>query len=59
MLKDLLYPRTDAGALTQLIVVAVFWLASAVVLRHRRDIFTFVSGLVMITFAWFGLRALH
>jgi hypothetical protein len=27
--------------------------------RHNRDVRTFVSGLAVMTFAWFALRTLH
>ncbi|MEM9200054.1 MAG: hypothetical protein AAGC53_00260 [Actinomycetota bacterium] len=60
LLLDLLLPETDRGAILQIIVAGVVW---AVVLgwslRWRREYRVFAAGLAMITFAWFGARALH
>lgn len=58
-MNELLFPRTDAGVLVQVIVVAVVWLGLVVAVRRNRDLVWFVSGLAMLAFAWFGLRAVH
>ena len=58
-MTDLLVPRTDAGALVQLIGAAVVFAAAAAAARRRRDVLTFVAGLAMFTFALFALRTLH
>lgn len=56
---ELMLPRTDAGAFTQVaVVVPIFGIALWRV-RHNRDIRTFVVGLVTLTFGWFALRTLH
>ncbi len=57
--RELLLPRTDAGVLTEVILVALiggvaFWLA-----RHDRELRIFVAGCVVFTYAFFGLRAVH
>ena len=60
LLLDLLLPETDRGATIQIVVAAVFW---AVMigwsLRWRREYRLFVIGLAVVTFAWFGARAIH
>jgi ABC-type uncharacterized transport system permease subunit len=58
-MNELLFPRTDAGVLAQIIIVVLLWLVAAVALRRNRDLVWFVSGLAMLAFAWFGLRAVH
>ncbi|MFN3216775.1 MAG: hypothetical protein ACE367_09800 [Acidimicrobiales bacterium] len=58
-MNELLFPRTDAGVLAQVVLVSVLWLLAAVAVRRNRDLVWFVSGLAMLAFAWFGLRALH
>ena len=58
-MNELLFPRTDAGVVAQIIVVSVLWLLLAVAVRRNRDLVWFVSGLAMLAFAWFGLRAVH
>lgn len=59
-LLDLLLPETDRGATIQIAVAAVFWTVMiAWSLRWRPEYRTFVIGLAVITFAWFGARAIH
>ena len=59
-LLDLLLPETDRGATIQIAVAAVFWTVMiAWSLRWRHEYRTFVIGLAVITFAWFGARAIH
>ena len=58
-MNELLFPRTDAGVLAQVIIVAAVWLVAAVAMRRNRDLVWFVSGLAMLAFGWFGLRAVH
>jgi hypothetical protein len=59
-LLDLLLPETDRGALIQIVVAAIFWTSLlAWSVRWRREYRLFVAGLAMLTFAWFGARALH
>lgn len=57
---DLLLPETDRGATIQIVVAAVLW--SLVIpwsRRWRSEYRLFVIGLAVITFAWFGARAIH
>ena len=57
---DLLLPETDRGATIQIVVAAVFWsLVIAWSRRWRSEYRLFVIGLAVITFAWFGARAIH
>lgn len=56
---DLLLPRTDAGALAQVIGAAAIAATALVLVRHNRDLVWFVAGLATLTFAWFGLRTVH
>jgi len=58
-MNELLFPRTDAGVLAQVIVVSALWVVLAVVVRRNRDLVWFVSGLAMLAFSWFGLRSVH
>jgi len=58
-MNELLFPRTDAGVLAQIIIVSTLWLVVAIALRRNRDLVWFVSGLAMLAFAWFGLRSVH
>jgi hypothetical protein len=58
-LKDLLLPRTDAGALAQAIAAAVLFSVALIAVRRNRDLIWFVAGLASLTFAWFALRTVH
>ena len=58
-MTELLFPRTDAGVLAQIVIVAAVWVVAVVVVRRNRDLVWFVSGLAMLAYAWFGIRALH
>ena len=47
-------------AMTQIIVAAVFWTVMSLwSLRWRSEDRLFVIGLAVLTFAWFGARAIH
>lgn len=60
LLLDLLLPETDRGAVVQIVIAAVFWTAMIVrSLRWRSEYRLFVIGLAVLTFAWFGARAVH
>ena len=58
-MRDLFFPATDGGALGQAIAVAVLWIVAVVVARRNREVVTFISGVAMVTFGWFGLRMIH
>ena len=58
-MNELLFPRTDTGVLVQVVIVSAVWLVAAVAVRRNRDLVWFVSGVAMLAFAWFGLRAVH
>jgi hypothetical protein len=56
---ELLLPRTDAGVLVQaLVVFPALGIALALVWRDR-EWRALVLGLLTMTTAWFGLRAVH
>lgn len=60
LLLDLLLPETDRGAVIQIVVAAVFWTVMILwSLRWRSEYRLFVIGLAVLTFAWFGARAIH
>ena len=60
LLVDLALPRTDAGAVTQIVVMAVVWAGLVWVGRRWRPEYrTFVIGLAVANFAWFGARMIH
>ncbi len=56
---DLLLPRTDAAVLAQALVVFPALGAGLVLVRRDREWRLFVIGLLTLTAAWFGLRAVH
>jgi hypothetical protein len=58
-LKDLLLPRTDAGALAQAISAAMLFSVALIAVRRNRDLIWLVAGLASLTFAWFALRTVH
>lgn len=60
LLLDLLLPETDRGAVIQIVIAAVLWAAMiGWSLRWRSEYRVFVIGLAVLTFAWFGARAIH
>lgn len=60
LLLDLLLPETDRGAVIQIVVATVVWVVVlAWSLRWRREYRIFAVGLAVLTYAWFGARAIH
>lgn len=58
--RDLLLPRTDMGALVQLVIVFVvfpplIWLA----VRRERDVGVFVTGIFVLLLGLMALRTVH
>lgn len=58
-MRDLLLPATDGGVLVQVLVAGAVYGAALFATRRNRDVLLFVAGLATMTFAWFGIRALH
>lgn len=58
-MADLLLPRTDAGALVQVVVAAAVLIPVAVVVRRQRDLLVFVAGVGVALAAFFALRTVH
>jgi hypothetical protein len=58
-MTELLLPRTDAGVAAQAAVVFPALLVGLVALRRDPQLRTFIAGLLVLTVALFGLRALH
>ena len=58
-MQEILLPRTDAGVFLQAAVVFPALLGALVVVRRDRDIRMFVLGILVLTLALFGVRALH
>jgi len=56
---DLLLPRTDAGVLVQLVVVAIAWIAGYRRVRNDPDARLLMVGVGVVLLAFFGVRALH
>lgn len=56
---DLLLPATDAGVLTQLVLVAIVASVALVVTRRNRDVRLAVIGLTVLTVSLMALRAVH
>ncbi len=58
-MRDIALPRTDAGVAVQLVVAVLIFGLALWRVRHDRDVRVLVLGVATITFAYFGLRALH
>ncbi|MEM9035645.1 MAG: hypothetical protein AAGA99_17035 [Actinomycetota bacterium] len=58
-MRDLLLPRTDTGALVQLLVVLAVAAPALWWARRDRDLLWFVAGVTMAALAWFALRLVH
>ncbi|MGH9014456.1 MAG: hypothetical protein ACRDZ1_11040 [Acidimicrobiia bacterium] len=56
---DVLLPRTDAAVLVQALVVFPALGIALVLVRRDREYRLLVLGLLTMTAAWFGLRAVH
>ncbi|MGH9013228.1 MAG: hypothetical protein ACRDZ1_04730 [Acidimicrobiia bacterium] len=56
---DLLLPRTDAGVLVQAVVVFPILGAWLAWVRRDPDWRLLALGVLVMTIAWFGLRAVH
>ena len=56
---DLLLPATDAGVLTQLVLVVIVASVALVITRRNRDVRLAVVGLTVLTVSLMGLRAVH
>jgi hypothetical protein len=58
-LVDILLPRTDPGALAQVVVVAVALVATLVVVRRSTEARLLVLGVGLVALGWMALRTLH
>ena len=58
-MRELFFPRTDAGVVFQASIVFPVLLIVLVLLRRDRELRIFVLGVFMVVLAFFGLRALH
>lgn len=56
---DLLFPRSDMGVLVQAALVVPALGAALVAVRRNREWRLLVLGVLTMTAAWFGLRAVH
>ncbi len=56
---DILLPRTDAGALAQVVVLAVTLVATLVVVRRSAEARLLVLGVGLVALGWMALRTLH
>ncbi len=58
---ELLLPRTDAGALVQLVATLAVGLPLVWWLRRRRatEPLWFVIGLLVLAIGWYALRTVH
>jgi hypothetical protein len=56
---DVLLPRTDAGVAAQAAVAVIVLAGAFFAVRRNRELRQFVTGLAVMTLAFFGLRALH
>jgi len=57
--SELLLPRTDAGALAQVIGVVVLLATVALAVRRERSLVTLAVGVGMVVLGAMGLRTLH
>ncbi len=58
-MTEVFLPRTDAGVVAQALVVFPILTGALVAVRRDREWRVFVLGLLVITLAWFGARAIH
>lgn len=58
-MRDLLLPRTDAGALVQLVIVLALVPPGLWWARRDPERLWLVAGVAVAAIAWFALRALH
>lgn len=56
---ELLLPRTDAGAAFQAVAALPAFAVAFAAVRANRDLVVFVTGLTVLTYAWFALRTVH
>lgn len=59
MLRDLVFPQTDAGVATQLVVLSATTAAALWLVRRERSLVLLVAGLAVTTLGLLGLRAVH
>jgi hypothetical protein len=59
VLRDLLYPATDAGVRAQVIIVLVVTVATLVLVRRERSLVLLTLGVAFVVLGFFGVRALH
>jgi hypothetical protein len=52
-------PRTDAGALVQVVVVLIIMGAVAFAARRERSLVLLTAGIGLVTLALMGVRTLH
>lgn len=57
--RDILLPRTDAGAFAQAIVIIPALVLALVLVRADHDVRLFVAGLLVFAVAFFALRTVH
>lgn len=58
-MNDLLLPRTDAGALAQLVAVVLLTILGVVLVPHERALVLLVIGIGTLLVGLMGLRTLH
>jgi hypothetical protein len=59
VIRDLLFPATDAGVLAQVIGVLVTTVVVLVLVRRERSLVTLTIGIALVVLGFFGFRALH
>ncbi|GAC1311535.1 MAG: hypothetical protein NVSMB16_08330 [Acidimicrobiales bacterium] len=57
--RKVLLPRTDAAAELQTALVTVVSIVAFVKVRRDPDLRLFVAGVIILVFAFLGVRALH
>lgn len=58
-MRDLLLPRTDAGAGVQALLALVVFVVALLAVRRQRDLVWFVAGLAVLVGAGMALRTVH
>jgi hypothetical protein len=58
-MRELLYPRTDAGVAAQAATLFPAYALLVIAARRHRDVQVLVLGLALCTAGFFGLRMLH
>jgi hypothetical protein len=58
-MREVLFPSTDAGAMTEFVLVVVASIVLAWLVRRERALVMLTIGVSMVVLGWFGVRSLR